>query len=86
MIKTKRTSCDVTLTLSIDKASRYDDRSTLEDEIRSWLEGLGLIVEEITVKAKKTGPRFPLYAKDVPPNYVLHGDGWWYPNPQERGI
>ena len=25
--------------------------------------------------------RYPHDAKDVPPGYVLNGDGWWYPHP-----
>ena len=80
MTKKSRVRYDVTLTLSIDKASRHADCSTLEDEIRSWLEGLGMIVEDITIGAHKLGPRLPRDAKDVPPNYVLHGDGWLYPH------
>ena len=55
MTKKSRKIYDVTLTLSIDKASRYADRSTLNFEIRSWLEGLGLIVEDITLEAQKPG-------------------------------
>ena len=81
MTKKSRKIYDVTLTLSIDKASRYAGRQTLENEIRSWLEGLGMIVEDATIVAQKLGPRLPRGAKDVPPNYVLHGDGWWYPHP-----
>ena len=81
MTKKSRTHYDVTLTLSIEKASRYADRSTLNSEIRSWLEGLGLIVEGITIRASKPEPRYPLGAEDVPGNYVLKGDGYWYPHP-----
>ena len=54
MTKESRTRYDVTLTLSIDKASGLADRSTLEDEIRSWLEGVGLIVKGIKIKAQRT--------------------------------
>ena len=27
-------------------------------------------------------PRYPFDSKDVPGDYVLCGDGWWYPNPE----
>ena len=81
MTQKTRTRYDVKLTLSIDKASSYADRSTLDDEIRSWLEGLGVRVLNTWIEAQKTGPRYPHDAKDVPANYVLAGDGYWYPHP-----
>ena len=46
-----------------------------------WLEGLGLIIEGGTIRASKPLPRYPLGAEDVPGNYVLKGDAYWYPHP-----
>ena len=44
------------------------------EKVKAWLE-------------KQTGEqrlRYPHDAKDVPGDYVLRGDGWWYPPPQDR--
>ena len=41
---------------------------------------------EKKIDERATRPRYPSDSKDVPPGYVLRGDGWWYPPPVDKDM